>query len=399
MRKGAWRLAAVAAVALAAFYGGGGWYFSNQLYTIGLSAAAKRAARPTYDLAVRGVQPGSITLAVTTSSPTEATQPGVWGLQWPGGYGEVTRILKGPSHPASSAGAGTAGTVTWAFRLITGRVPAAGTKVAIDSSVFPVNPKVGLGLAFSNIYYHGPLGRYPAWLVNGAPGNSTWAITVHGNDLSRLDCMKIVPVLHSMGLPVMMITYRNDPGAPSSPSGLMRYGLTEWQDLQAAVGFAVAHGAHHVVLVGYSMGGGIVVSFLLHSHLAPIVSAAVLDAPMLDFSTTVNYGASEMRLPVVGAPVPQSLTDVAKWLSTLRFGVQWRQLDYLRHASALRTPILLFQGTADHTVPPSTSTALAAARPHLVTYVQVRGAGHLGSWNLGPARYDSAVRSFLLAHP
>jgi uncharacterized protein len=58
-------------------------------------------------------------------------------------------------------------------------------------------------------------------------------------------------------------------------------------------------------------------------------------------------------------------------------------------------PILLFHGTDDHTVPISSSAAFARALPELVTYHRVAGAGHVESWNVGPARYERRVRTFL----
>jgi hypothetical protein len=51
-------------VLAAVFYLGGGWYFSGRLHQQGLSGAAKRAARPTYDLSVAAVTPGTVTLRV-----------------------------------------------------------------------------------------------------------------------------------------------------------------------------------------------------------------------------------------------------------------------------------------------------------------------------------------------
>jgi alpha-beta hydrolase superfamily lysophospholipase len=251
---------------------------------------------------------------------------------------------------------------------------------------------VGLGVPFHDVFYRGPLGSYPAWFVPGS--RDTWAILVHGNSMDRLDTIKIVPALHRLGLPVLMISYRNDAAAPQDPSGMLRYGLTEWQDLAAAVQYALAHGARRVVLVGYSMGGGIVASFLEGSPLAARVAGAILDSPMLDFSRAVDHGASRQRLPLVGLPLPQSLTDVAKWIASWRYGVDWRSLDYLRGAAKLHAPILLFQGTTDQTVPPATSDELARTARD-VTYVRVRGADHLDSWNLDPARYDGAVQTFV----
>lgn len=367
------------------FYGAGGWYFSDKLYTLALSGKARRDLTPTYNITVTKVTPVSITLAVNPNSPPQESHSGTWGIGWSGGYGDVTTILS--ESPTS---------ITRTFTLITGADPKVGQKADVSGYAYPDNPKVAFGINYQKVDYNGPLGKYPSWFIPGT--KNTWAITVHGNGMTRLDGMTAVPVLHKLGLPILMITYRNDTGAPKSKSDLLRYGLTEWQDLQAAVNYALSHGAAHVVLLGYSMGGGIVTNFLYRSPLANKVSATVLDAPMLNFSATVNYGAAQMDLPLIGIPLPQSLTDVAKWISSWRYGVKWNQLNFLAKDRQLHCPILLFQGLADKTVPAYTSSQLAKDRPRLVTYVTTKGAGHLESWNFHPKRYDSALSSFLSSH-
>lgn len=367
------------------FYGGGGWYFSNKLFTIGLSGAARRSLKPSYDTPIAKVSPTSITLELSKSTPSEATTTGIWGLEWKNGAGEITNIL---SQSTSS--------VTRTFKVISGPPPVAGDFAAIDERVFPVNPQIAFGYNYQNVDYPGPLGKYPAWYIPGK--GKTWAITVHGNGMTRLDGMSSLPVLHSMGIPTLMITYRNDPGAPRSKSDLLRYGQTEWEDLQASVKYALSQGATHIILLGYSMGGSVVTSFLLNSQLASKVTAAVLDAPALDFSKAVDFGASQMDLPVLSIQVPQSLTDSAKWIASWRFGVDWNRLDYLKKDRNLHTPILLFQGLNDKTVPPSTSNQLAKDRPHLVRYITTQGAGHLESFNLHPTRYQNYLRDFIEQH-
>jgi fermentation-respiration switch protein FrsA (DUF1100 family) len=115
---------------------------------------------------------------------------------------------------------------------------------------------------------------------------------------------------------------------------------------------------------------------------------------MLDFSRSVDLGASRQTLPLVGLPLPQSLTDVAKWIAGWRYGVDWGSLDYLDGVGKLQAPMLLFHGTTDTRVPVATSDELARIG-HDVTYVRVRGADHLDAWNLDPAGYDRAVGTFV----
>lgn len=367
------------------FYGGGGWYFSNKLYTIALSGAARRALKPSYNTPISKISSTSITLKISKSTPPEAATNGIWGVEWRQGAGEITNIL---SRSTTS--------VTRTFNVIVGPPPRVGDLVAIDEHAYLLNPQVAFGYNYRNVDYQGPLGKYPAWFLPGK--SNTWAITVHGNGMTRLDGMSAVPVLHDLGIPTLMITYRNDPGAPRSKSDLLRYGETEWEDLQASVKYALDRGATHIILLGYSMGGSVVTSFLLNSPLASKVTAVVLDAPALDLSKAVDFGAAQMNLPLLSVQVPQSLTDSAKWIASWRFRVNWNSLDYLTKDHQLRAPILLFQGLNDKTVPPSTSNQLAKDRPHLVSYVTTQGAGHLESFNFHPRQYQSELTDFLQQH-
>src|SRR5512132_2912926 len=163
---------AVLLVLAAVFYLGGGWYFSGRLYQQGLSGAAKRAAKPTYHLNVVAVAPGTVTLGVT-ADPDQLLTPVLWGLRLPTDYGQVSTIV-----------ARDLATVARACRHLTGSALAAGARVALDNNAFPRDPRVGLGIAFRNVSYAGPLGSYPAWLVPGA--RDTWALLIHGNAMARL---------------------------------------------------------------------------------------------------------------------------------------------------------------------------------------------------------------------
>lgn len=229
----------------------------------------------------------------------------------------------------------------------------------------------------------------PAWLYPGR--RSTWAVMVHGKGSERDEVRRTIRPLTAAGLPVLAIAYRNDPGAPRD--GEYAYGRTEQRDLRAAVAYAKQHGATAVVLVGSSMGGAIVVAATLSGLPLP-VRGMVLDAPALDLEACVELGAEQRTLPL-GLSLPPLLTDTAEELTSVRYGVDWDSFDYLRRAGELKAPILLFQGTADRTVPFSTSDELARRRPDLVTYVRVPGAGHVQAWDVERQRYEGAVAAFV----
>ena len=147
-------------------------------------------------------------------------------------------------------------------------------------------------------------------------------------------------VTSELGYPSLSITYRNDPGAPASADGRYRYGRDEWQEVEGAVRHALAQGARDVVLVGYSMGGGIVTNFLYQSPLAATGRGLVLDSPLLDLGATFRLRAQDRGLP-------QFMARIGQQIARARFGVDWGELDYLRRADELRVPILLFHGDAD----------------------------------------------------
>lgn len=365
------------------FHAAGAWYFSEVLHDRALGGAERRAAlKPDYDLEVVGSDGETISISLP-GDPGALLTEGTWGLEWPEGYGRLGSIQTTGND-----------VVVREFDPVIGDPPQPGTQVRLDERAFPGDPETGLGIAFEDVAFESALGSFPAWFVPGE--RDTWAILVHGNAMTRRDALRTLPAVVAAGFPALVITYRNDPGAPEDPSGLLRYGLTEWRDLEAAVRFARGQGARRVVLIGYSMGGGIVVSFLERSPLARRVAGAVLEAPALDFGRAVDFQASYERLPLLPLPLPRSLTALAKWLGSVRFGVDWEALDYLAGAERLATPILLIHGTADRDVPIATSEELARLRPDLVTLERFEGAAHMEAWNVAPRRHEGLIRDFLL---
>jgi len=352
---------------------GSGWYYSNLLRD---GALAPDHDPPKLDLEVFAVGDGLVTLGATSEADSDGdwTKEGVFGLEGENGYDQVGAILEIDGKH-----------VVREFFPLRGN-PQAGDLVRLDSFAFLADPRQAFGIDFEEVTFASPLGELPAWFVDGP--RDTWAIFVHGKGADRRQALRILPTLTEMGFPSLTITYRNDLEAPRGPDGLYRYGQTEWKDLEAAADYALQHGADKIVLVGYSMGGAIVTNFLYESALAERVEGVILDAPMLNFSATVDLGARQKGAPGL-------LTVVAKRIAGFRFDIDWDALNYLKRADELAVPILLFHGDADDMVPIKTSEALARARPDIVTYLRVEGAGHARSWNTDPSAYEAAVRDFL----
>ena len=371
--KGFLTLVLLAVLAL----GGIGWHYSNVLRSGALEV--DHSTDP-YDVKVVSVGQGLVTLAADHKSKEWWSKPGIWGLAWIAPEGEVYAQV---GTIVSIKGREVVRALTPVRGLL-----AAGQAVRFDSLAFSGDPTTAHGIAFENVTYTSPLGPMPAWFVPGK-GN-TWAIFTHGRTSSRREGLRILPTLVDLGLPTLLINYRNDRESPRSPDGFYHFGATEWQDLEGAVQYALDHGAANVVLVGYSMGGAITVNFLHESPLAPRVKAVVLDAPILSFKDLVDFGA-ERR----GFPAP--LTVVGEGIAGLRFNIDWGSQDYWKYAKDFKAPILLFHGGDDTLVPISTSEAMAKLRPDSITYIRVREATHVRSWNMDPKAYTEKVRAFLSA--
>ncbi len=361
----------------AAGLGWGGWYLSDVLKD---GALEPDRDAPLNDLEVVALGEGRVSLRVTSEADEDGpwTKDGIWGLSRDSGYDQVGAILEIDDQH-----------VVREFFPITGNLRI-GDKVRLDSFSFPDDPQIAFGLPFEEVSFSSPLGDFPAWFIDGP--SDTWAVFVHGKGASRREALRMLPTVAELGLPSLIITYRNDVDLPADPDGFYRYGQTEWEDLDGAVRYALAHGAEDIVLVGYSMGGAIVSSFLYESPLAQRVRGVILDAPMINFNATIDLGARQKGYPGL-------VTTIAKAVSSVRFDVDWKALDYLEHTDKLTAPVLLFHGDADNTVPVETSDALAEARPDLVRYVRVAGANHVRSWNMGPAAYQEIVYDFLRELP
>lgn len=357
----------------------GGWYLSGRIESQVL-AARPGTMTPAFDDAVVVSTDGNrVTLRRGPDAGSNFEAPASYGLAWHGGTGHAGPAVVGPD-----------GTVTRTLDLVTGVAPKAGQAVALERAYYVGDPRSTLGLPTRKVTIAG----MPAWYVlTGTPSTRTVAIFVHGQNGTRMDGLRFVEAAHQAGVAVLVISYRNDAGAPADPSGRLQYGLTEWRDLDAAVAWARGQGLRHVVLAGQSMGGAVVAAFLEHSTRRSVVTGLVLDAPMLSLSRVVADGA-QTALPG-GLAVPGTLVWAAEQFTTLRYGVDWRAVDYLDDTRWLTVPTLVTHGTADPTVPVTTSEQLRAARPRLVRLVEFPGAMHAESWNSDMLRWNDVVGQFL----
>jgi hypothetical protein len=243
------------------------------------------------------------------------------------------------------------------------------------------------------VVYPTELGDMLAWHLPAV--GATWVIHVHGKGATPAEAENLFAPLQQAGYPQLAISYRNDDGQPEDPSGYYQYGATEWEDVAAAVDFARANGADDVVLSGFSTGGAHILSYL-YRHDIDDVKGAVLDSPNLDLGEAVDYAASMRDMPVIPINVPITVSWVAKFMTSLRIGVNWKTIDYVARAQeSLRVPVLIHHGTDDKTVPYKVSEELEDASPDLVTLIPAQGADHVGAYDADPSGYVDSVLAFL----
>ncbi|CAM5521415.1 hypothetical protein SALBM311S_10795 [Streptomyces alboniger] len=179
---------------------------------------------------------------ITVTRDLAALRPGTYGLVGDGSHAVVGPVLGAETRSAD--------TVVRRLERVTYGTVQPGDKVWFTPNLYVGDPATALGLDHTDVDVPGELGTLPAWFVPGI--RETWVITVHGLGTTREHPMNIMEFLQRHRFPVLALAYRGDPGAPRRPDGLNHFGETEWHDLDAAIGYAVANGARRVVLYGWS---------------------------------------------------------------------------------------------------------------------------------------------------
>ncbi|MFI1967545.1 hypothetical protein BLA24_28620 [Streptomyces cinnamoneus] len=325
-------------------------------------------------IAVHDADAGTVTLTRTPAT----LRPGTYGLAGRGLRAVVGPVVPDVSHPHHCV-------VRRLERVHHGTV-APGDHVWLTPQVHAGTPRDALGLDHTDVDVPGELGWLPAWFLPGA--RDTWVISAHGMGTTREHSMVLMPFLHGLRLPVLVPAYRGDAGAPRTAHGISHFGAREWRDLDAAVRYAVAHGARRVVLHGWSTGATMALLTALDSPESDRVAGVVLDSPLLDWPAALGALAAHR--------VPAPLIPLAVRAAEGRTGLAPDALLAAADPGRLSVPALVVHGTDDALAAPSRSRELAAARPELITLRTVRGAGHAASWNVDPQGYEESLRRFLV---
>jgi len=244
-----------------------------------------------------------------------------------------------------------------------------------------------------------PLGSAPAWLVPAESPTDRWVIQVHGRGVTRAETIRAVPVFRAAGYTSLLISYRNDGIAPDSEDRRYALGGTEWRDVEAALDFAVEHGAASIVLMGWSMGGATSLQAAFLSKHRDRIRGLVLDSPVVDWRSVLDFQAAAMSVPpairgsvlrLIGSEWGGPFTGQAQ-------PIDLDALDLVTRAQELVAPTLILHSANDGYVPADASRALSLLRPDIVSYDEFTVARHAKLWNYDEPRWNRAISDWLAA--
>jgi pimeloyl-ACP methyl ester carboxylesterase len=387
-RRWPWILLVIGVLLVGLFYIGGGWYFSSLIHSDALKANP-------YD--PDGFWKGSVQAIEGTGDRTTITvlpdaehreetrfDSVVMGLVFDGG----SVVVVGPASATGVDGSRTRPVVD-----VVGDMPAQGDVYRFTKEVWLTPAQAGL--TGQEITIATPSGEFPATSVT-VPGSNKWAVLTHGRGGDRHDMLRMARPLHAAGYNLLLTTFAGDNLARPAEDGIWHFGVTEWDEIEAQVQYALDQGAQTLVMGALSLGGAVTDGFLVHSSLAEQVDGVILDAPLSSLRDSIDEGAESRRFPLVGLPIPESLEDVAMLIAGLRFGVDYDAIDYSDMDGLIDVPLLTFQTSEDQTIPqPVNDHFMTEGSGQGGEYIVVPGVGHVLSWNAGPPAYEQAVTDFV----
>jgi alpha-beta hydrolase superfamily lysophospholipase len=332
--------------------------------------------------AILSIDTGAQTIELERTLDTEL--PGRYGLFTSGTYGYVKlgAVL-------------SADATTVRRKLLTQIEPGARVDRAAGFSGWYYTSPAELLLSWESVIIGSTAGPCPAWFFPGSA--RTWVIEVHGRGTTRAECLRAVPVMHAAGMPTLVVSYRNDGEAPRSRAGAYALGASEWQDVDAAVGYALRHGAERVVLMGWSMGGAVTLQTAVNSEHRDRIAGLILESPVVDWRTVLRFQAraAGLRAPLPDLAMRALSRPLTARLSGAEEAIHFDRLDMVARADELSAPILILHSDDDGYVPSDASYALRKARPDLVTMPAFAGARHTKLWNYDEKAWSALITEWL----
>jgi len=380
-----------------------GWYFSGLIYETGLNPDfndAENVGTAEDRVIVDTISSDRITLNVEEEQWGPLLENGVYGIIGQNGDAIVGSIISTNGNIIERELLQINGTI------VSGdRISASGLIRQDDSGGYKIlgssgwsgqatdgvyTPKSVSGIEYKDIFYESNVGSFPAYLTsNGENGIVIFVHGFRGNYAREVFSLMRAKDLAELGYRSMVIAYRNDRGLPKDPSGIYQYGVTEWEDIDAAVDEARKYN-ENIVLFGISGGGGPVSSWIENSNDLSKVSGIIYEAPVISFWESVEVNGAA-RFPWL----PEALFSYFKIVTELRYDVDFDSMDFREAVINSSIPTLLFHGDDDEWVPVEMSDLIAESRDINFTYIRYENVGHVTSWNADPDNYVYQLSQFL----
>ena len=243
-------------------------------------------------------------------------------------------------------------------------------------------------LAFEDVAFRSGDGtEIKAWWVPGAPGRGT-VVMVHGLNRSRIEMVRRLPFVHEGGWNALLIDLRHHGASGGSAT---TFGVTEKDDVAAAVRFARERAPGPVVLWGVSLGGA---SVVLAAADDPTVAGVICDSSYRSLDDTVRHHLRLFRgfrwwLRIVPSwPV----ADLSIYWIGKRGGFDPAAADVVAAARKLNgRPALFVANSEDRRMPQEIAFELKAAAGPRAEVLIVPGKSHGGAWRDGTAAYQAAA--------
>ena len=380
-----------------------GWYFSGLIYETGLNPDfndAENVGTAEDRVIVDTISSDRITLNVEEEQWGPLLENGVYGIIGQNGDAIVGSIISTNGNIIERELLQINGTI------VSGdRISASGLIRQDDSGGYKIlgssgwsgqatdgvyTPESVSGIEYKDIFYESNVGSFPAYLTsNGENGIVIFVHGFRGTYAREVFSLMRAKDLAELGYRSMVIAYRNDRGLPKDPSGIYQYGVTEWEDIDAAVDEARKYN-ENIVLFGISGGGGPVSSWIENSNDLSKVSGIIYEAPVISFWESVEVNGAA-RFPWL----PEALFSYFKIVTELRYDVDFDSMDFREAVINSSIPTLLFHGDDDEWVPVEMSDLIAESRDTNFTYIRYENVGHVTSWNADPDNYVYQLSQFL----
>lgn len=254
----------------------------------------------------------------------------------------------------------------------------------------------GVSERFEEVLIPTAYGVAPAWLFEGQ-NTETWVIHIHGSWTDRSIMFRDVRAFSPLGFTSLVPSFRSDLEVSPPQAQSSHLGQTEWRDVERAVAYAVAHGAQHVILSGWSMGGTIALLTAERSVHRDRIVGMVLVGPVTSWRKAIAAGAAAAGIPALGAGLVTSLLHVPSFAKMLGLEepIDFDALEWVDVPNRVSIPTLVLHSSADREVPWEMSAAFQAANPHTVTLIPLPEAHHTQEWNASPRIFTKELTSWV----